>query len=131
MFSSNQIFEVSGDFSQLESAIRFALNMYGCSKEVSYQIAEDGKYCLGWMCDESEEWRKYVFDFDAHIVSEIIKQHLRKQNIEDPYECADGSSDKGFLMRAIPSVFSDEHDGIKHPFYGIVSIEPFYNYYAK
>lgn len=134
MFSSNQVCEISGDFNQLEIAIRFALNMYGfpnSPNDVSYQITEDGKYCLGWFCDEDKGWRRYDFDFDAHIVSEIIIQHLKKQNIEDPYEYADGSSYKGFLMKAIPSTFSDEFEGIKAPFYGIVSIEPYINYCAK
>ena len=63
--------------------------------------------------------------------SEIVKQFLEKQDCEDPYAWADGSSEKGFLMKVIPGVFSDEEDGIKKPFYGIVSIEPYMNFYAK
>lgn len=129
MFSSEQTFKVSGTMEQLERAIRFALDMYGIPQKVTYQVTADGKYCLGWGSDDS--WREYPFDFDVHIVSEIIKQHLEKQDIEDPYEWADGSSYNGFLMKAIPQLFSDEHDGIKHPFYGIVSIEVYCNFFAK
>ena len=130
MFSSEQIFEVSGSMDQLEKAIRFAIDMHGIGRSgVSYQITENGKYCLGW--GDDEEWKKYPFDFDVHIVSEIVKQFLEKQDCEDPYAWADGSSEKGFLMKIIPEVFSDEKDGIKHPFYGIVSIEPHMNFYAK
>lgn len=131
MYSSEQILKVSGDMSQLETAIHFALNMNGCTKQISYQITNDGKYCLGWLCDEEKGWKSFPFDFDVHIVSEIIKQHLKKQEIDNPYENYDGSSSKGFLMKVIPQVFSDIANGIKNPFYGIVSIEPFYNYYAK
>ena len=130
MFSSEQIFEVSGDMDQLEMAIRFAIDMHGIGKSgISYQITENGKYCLGW--GDDKEWKKYPFDFDVHIVSEIVKQFLEKQDCEDPYAWSDGSSEKGFLMKIIPEVFSDEKDGIKQPFYGIVSIEPHMNFYAK
>ena len=130
MFSSEQIFEVSGDMDQLEKAIRFAIDMHGIGKSgISYQITENGKYCLGW--GDEGEWKKYPFDFDVHIVSEIVKQFLEKQDCEDPYAWSDGSSEKGFLMKIIPEVFSDEKDGIKQPFYGIVSIEPHMNFYAK
>lgn len=131
MFSSEQILKISGEMDQLELTLKFALQMYGGTREYSYQISKDGKYCIGWHVEEEEGWHKFQFDFDEHIVSEIIKQHLNKQKIEDPYGWADGSSDKGFLMKAIPQLFSDEHDGIRHPFYGIVSIEPFMNFYAK
>lgn len=131
MFSSEQIFEVSGDMGQLEMAINFAIDMHGTARNnVKYQITKDGKYCLGWG-DDKDGWNKYPFDFDVHIVSEIVKQHLKKQECEDPYEWADGSSQKGFLMKAIPELFSDEYKGIKNPFYGIISIEPFINYYGK
>lgn len=130
MFSSEQIFEISGSMDQLEMAIRFALNMYDTSPSgITYQITKDGKYCLGWHADNV--WKKFPFDFDDHIVSEIIEQHLKKQECENPYEWGDGSTSKGFLMKAIPEVFSDEKDGIKNPFYGIISIEPHMIYYAK
>jgi len=133
MFSSNQIFEISGSLEQLEDAIRFALRHYGKSnaKELFYQIAEDGKYCLGWNCDEG--WNEFPFDFDPHIVSEIIEQHIEKMmdGTKSKYEWGDGSTGRGFLMKVIPQMFSDEYQGIKKPFYGIVSIEPFENFYAK
>ena len=130
MFSSEQIFEVSGTMDQLEDAIKFAINMHGIGRSgISYQITKNGKYCLGW--GDAEGWKKYPFDFDAHIVSEIAKQFLEKQDCEDPYDDYDGSTEKGFLMKVIPTVFSDEENGVRNPFYGIVSIEPYMNFYAK
>lgn len=130
MFSSDQIFEVSGDMQQLEKTIRFAIDMNGIGKSgICYQKTEDGKFCLGW--GDEEGWSPFPFDFDPHIVAEIVKQHLEKQDCEDPYAWADGSSDKGFLMKVIPETCADEYKGIKNPFYGIVSIEPFMNYYSK
>lgn len=130
MFSSEQILKISGDMSQLEESIRFAIRMSGTNpKNITYQITSDGKYCIGW--GDKDGWEKYQFDFDAHIVSEIIKQHLNKTECENPYEYSDGSSSKGFLMEAIYQSFADIDNGIKNPFYGIVSIVPYYNYYAK
>ena len=130
MFSSDQVFEVSGGMDQLEKAIKFAIDMYGVGESrISYQITGNGKYCLGW--GDEGEWKRYPFDFDVHIVSEIVRQFLEKLDCEDPYDRDDGGSGKGFLMRVIPAVFSDEEDGVKKPFYGIVSIEPFMNFYAK
>ena len=131
MFSSEQIFDINGEMDQLEMTINFAMRMNGYPKELSYQVTEDGKYCLGWWVDEKKGWKPFPFDFDAHIIAEIVKQHLRKQDVENPYDYGDGSSEKGFRMKVIDRVFSDEKDGIKHPFYGIVSIEPEYIYYAK
>jgi hypothetical protein len=129
MFSSEQIFEVSGDMDQLEMAIKFAIEMYETGRaSVVYQITKDGKYCLGW--GNQEGWNKFPFDFDAHIVSEIVKQHLNKQKYENLYAWSDGTSEKGFLMKVIHTSAMNE-DGIKNPFFGIVSIEPFMNYYAK
>ena len=133
MFSSNQIFEISGSLEQLEDAIRFALRHSGKpnEKELFYQITEDGKYCLGWHCDEN--WKEFPFDFNPHIVSEIIEQHIEKimDNMRSNYELENGSTDRGFLMKAMPETFSDEYQGIKKPFYGIISIEPFENFYSK
>ena len=129
MFSSNQILEISGEFSQLEDTIRFVMKLYDNPKTVTYQITDDGKYCLGW--NNKDGWKEYPFDFDAHIISEIVKQHLKKNKKESEWDYADGSTDAGFLMKVIPNVFSSEKDSIKYPFYGIVSIEYFTNYYAK
>lgn len=130
MFSSEQVFKISGTMGQLETAIKFAMDMSEANKDnISYQITKDGKYCIGWLAENG--WEKYPFDFDPHIVAEIVKQHLYKQKFEDTYEWADGCSKKGFLMKAIPELFSDEYEGIKTPFYGIVSIEPYMNFYAK
>lgn len=133
MFSSEQIFEVSGDMGQLEAAIKFACEMYEIgSKGVTYQITKNGKYCLGKGYAKSEKgWSQFPFDFDVHIIAEIIKQFLEKQECENPYDWCDGGSEKGFLMKAIPQLFSDEYKGIKSPFYGIVYIEPYMNFYAK
>ena len=131
MFSSEQIFDINGDMGQLEKTIRFAIDMNGIEKNrIKYQITKNGKYCLGWG-DEKDGWSKFPFDYDTHIVAEIVKQHLRKQDVEDPYECWDGSSELGFRMKAIDNVFSSEKDGIKNPFFGIVSIEAEYIFYAK
>ena len=131
MFSSEQKFEVSGEISQLEDTIKFAIEMHGIGKSgICFQITEDGRFCLGW--GNAEGWNKLPFDFDAHIVAEIVKQHLAKQEYDDSaYSYYDGAIERGFLMKVIPCNCENYWNGIKEPFYGIVSIEPFVNFYAK
>lgn len=131
MFSTEQKFEVSGDMTQLEEAVKFAINMFDIGKSnICFQITDDGKYCLGWGMQEG--WTLFPFDFDAHIIAKIVEQHLSKQVYnEDDYAFYDGCTGDGFLMKVIPCTFADTYNGIKNPFYGIVSIEPFVNYYAK
>ena len=135
MFSSNQKLEISGDYSQLEETLYFILKFEGSStKNMCYQITDDGKYCLGWAPEGKPEngWTNFQFDFDTEIVSKIIIQTLHKFNAEKSgYEWADGCTDRGFLMKNILNFFSDEWEGIKKPFYGIVYFEPFTNFYAK
>ena len=135
MFSSNQVFEISGDFSQLQSALEFAVDYDETSgNQLVYQTTEDGKYCIGWKPDSgpTKGWENFQFDYDSEIVAKIIVQFLEKQKYEEsPYEYFDGSTDIGFVMENIPDVFGDEYEGIKNPFYGIVSFKPFMNFYAK
>ena len=135
MFSSNQEFKISGDFSQLQTALNFSIDYYEKQeKDLVFQTTKDGKYCIGWKPknDTIEEWQDFQFDYDSEIVSKIIIQFLQKQKYErSPYEYFDGCTNKGFLMKNIPETFADEENGIKKPFYGIVSFEPFINFYSK
>ena len=135
MFSSNQVLEVSGEFDQLRGALDFAIDYYETQeKNLVFQITGDGKYCIGWKPDNgaTKGWQDFQFDFDSGIVAKIIIQFLKKQkNKRSPYEYFDGSTGRGFLMKIIPGTFSEEENGIKDPFYGIVSFECFTNYYAK
>lgn len=135
MFSSNQVLEISGEFYQLQAALDFAIGYYEKEeKDLVFQITENGKYCIGWKPNDYpiEGWENFQFDFDTEIVSKIIIQFLKKQKFKDNhYDYFDGGTNEGFLLKAIPQTFSDEENGIKDPFYGIVSIEPFVNYYSK
>ena len=144
MFSSNQVFEISGSMDQLQAALQFALNYLGHAKDMTqreiargcklvYQIAKDGKYCIGWSFNGAADgWNEYPFDFDVNIVAPIIAQHLGKLETPDNgYEWADGGESDGFLMKMIMPLFSDESDGIKEPFYGIVCFEKCKCFYAK
>ena len=139
MFSSNQVFEISGSMDQLQAALQFALDYSGHAKDMTqreiargcklvYQITKDGKYCIGWSFNGAADgWNEYPFDFDVEIVARIIAQYLGK--LETPnsgYEWADGSTDPGFLMKVISC-----DDNIKNSFYGIVSFEIFNCFYAK
>lgn len=133
MFSSNQKLEISGEYDQLKSALEFALKLDGTDfDDLCYQTTEDGKFCIGWMSGNGLAlgWKRFQFDFDLEIVSRIITQFLSKQKQKD-MQGFDGSTIKGFVMRAIPETFSDTLDGIKNPFYGIVSFKAFTCFYSK
>lgn len=116
---------------QLKLALDFALNFHESGRKLVFQTTDNGKYCIGW--GEEKGWEKYQFDFDTEIVSKIIIQFLNKQSTDSdsPYYYMDGGTSNGFLMKSIPETFSDEYEGIKNPFYGIVSFEPYVNYYSK
>ena len=144
MFSSNQVFEISGDYNQLESALRFAFQYEGNDENLSpseiargcktlYQITDDGKYCIGWgFKNVPEGWCEYPFDFEYGIVSKIIAQHLRKQpQVKNKYEWADGSTSEGFLMRCPDNMKCEEKEHIIESFYCIVCFEKYTNFYAK
>lgn len=135
MFSSNQRLEISGAHDQLKDALDFALSFSGhTNSKLVFQITDNGKYCIGWSSNGSVEkgWEEFQFDPDTDIIAKIIIQFLSKQGrSESPYEFLDGCTSQGFLMRIIPELFSDEYEGIKNPFFGIVSFEIFTNFYSK
>jgi hypothetical protein len=140
MFSSNQILEFSGCLShrdELKHAFEFAIKASGWYEPMtrkekpcacSYQITKDGRYCIGWG-EEKDGWKEFPFEFDVDIISQIIAKHLAKQRVDEGEW--DGSYVAGFLMKAIPDSFASEEDGIKNPFRGIVSFEPYTVFYAK
>lgn len=134
MFLSNQILEISGSIEgeQLKSALEFAINYLGMQDEfLVYQVTDDGKYCVGWRyaeCEPERGWKEYPFTPDIQIIKLIIKQYLEKQEIK--HNGANGTYEKGFLMKNIDKSISKENKGIVNPFYGIVSFEP-YTYYSK
>lgn len=145
MFSSNQIFKISGALTQesVAKALEFALKLSDDYRSFNradeptkcvYQITKDGRYCIGWSPysgPTKEGWCDFPFDFDINIMAAIIVKHLSKQEIDYSHGMWDGSYDKGFVIEAIEDYMSDEHDGIINPFYGIVQFKPFTCFYAK
>lgn len=140
MFSSNQVLEISGDINHtndLYNALEFALKLSGhdftaqnSKAKCVYQITDDGRYCIGWSYETAEKgWTEFQFDFDLSIISQIIAQFLRKQ--ENRRDIWDGMYSKGFIMKSITESMSDEYNGIKSPFYGIVEISPYTCFYSK
>lgn len=142
MFSSNQILECSGSLDhekELYTVLEFALKLSGNLDSFTrpnkpsrcvYQITEDGRYCIGWAFEKVENgWTEFQFDFDLNIISMIIVNHLKKQDIKE--DIWDGSYRKGFLMKIIPESLSCEENGIKNPFYGIVEFQPYTCFYSK
>jgi len=141
MFSSNQVLEISGSMEQLPIALQFALDYSDHARAMTprekergcklvYQIAKNGKYCVGWGFERVPNgWQEYQFDFEVDIVSRIIAQYLYKMETpESGYEWADGGDAEGFLMKVIDS---SDGNNIENSFYGIVSFEKFNCFYAK
>lgn len=136
MFSSNQLFTISGRLDQLENAIIFLLSHAGLTHEslhdpqraLVYQITEDNKYHLGYTrLPAPDGWNEYIFKYDPHIISLIIQQHIKEQvQSISIYDYADGSTEKGFLLTV------KNPDNLKNP-YGcyLATIEPYKIYYAK
>ena len=141
MFSSNQVFKISGGLSptggELEIAVRAALEMSGedeCFRrekdpaKMVFQITESGKYAVGWCWENTpaEGWTMLPFDYDINILCAIIRKHLEKQKIgEGPW---DGAYRKGFLLCAKGE---KGYEGVTSPFYCIFTVEPFICFYAK
>ena len=114
MFSSNQIFTVSGalDATAIKDSLDFALRLSGNMNvfdkgeqkrgcKLLWQISKQGKYCIGWGYQAVPEgWSEFQFSPDTYIISLIIQQHLSTQVVDRGMW--DGSYKKGFLMSAIP-----------------------------
>lgn len=143
MFSSNQVFEISGSLDQLEAAIDFAMaysGEKGCftrsekPAKCVYQITADGRYCIGWNFGEVEGgWTEYPFDYDAKIIAQIVCQHIAKaEKPFNEFDGYDGSSKVGFLLQEGPGGKTQKERGcVKNAFFCIVNIRPFWCYYAK
>ena len=143
MFSSNQVFEISGSLNQLEAAIDFAMEYSGHKEcfirkekpaKCVYQVTRDGRYCIGWNFGGVEEgWIEYPFDYDAKIIAQIASQHIQKaEKPFNEFDGYDGSSRVGFLLQEGPGGKTyKERDCVKNGFFCIVNIRPFWCFYAK
>ena len=141
MFSSNQVLQISGELKEdiLTNAIDYAMQ-YSDYKESflsddsniipSFRIFND-KYYIGYTFkkdnDRNDPWQKYPFDYDSAIISKIVIQYLEKLDSYNMNLGLDGSSYKGFLLRAI----NDQSACFHKSYRAIISIEPFVQYYAK
>lgn len=135
MFSSNQVLEISGDLghiNDLKDALEYALKKSGWHEcftraekpaKCCFQITEYGDYCIGWFCERG--WTEFQFDYDIDVISKIIVNHLKKQDVQS-YN-SDGSNSKGYLMKSVEY----NSEGVKEPFYGIVKFSAYNCYYAK
>ena len=135
MFSSNQVLSVSGelDIKYIKHCLSFALQLAGYDYNsptsiCTWQITEDGRYCIGWASGSIPNgWNSYPFDFDIDIISNIILEHLKNNDLYHD-SCAECS---GFYMNVIPETLAEKEDGIIKPFYGLVSFTPYLCVYSK
>ena len=138
MFSSNQIFKVSCDDRQLETVLHTAIDMYSSGdvehflKTAVYQTT-DNKIALGWYVTEpTHGWNKFPFGATTmEVVLSLVRQFCKEHSIKGGHFC-DGSYRQGYIVENIPKSMRDENDdGVKSPFYGIVTVASYENFYAK
>lgn len=151
MFSSNQVFQVSGSLDSISSVIDFAVRHSGHHEmftrsdhkvRAAYQITETGLYCLGKGTMEGDvrppsakpdSWINFPFDYDPNIIAPIVEQWIRKQpRPSDETEAFDGSHAVGFLCIEPWNLEGNTFDyNIKDVHRCIVCFKPFLNFYAK
>lgn len=144
MFSSNQVLEISGGMDQIEAAIGFALKYSGhtqCFTRIEqpsrcvFQTTADGRYCIGWALRKEETpegWAEFPFDYDAAIIARIVRQWLEKTPLpHNDNECYDGTSKLGFLLQESGGCRWKERERIKTGSRCIVTIRPYWCFYAK
>lgn len=143
MFSSNQVLLLSGplDGPDLEQALAFALEFsdqlagFGTESAKScpvYQITADGKFCIGWRLKSRTlpHWADFPVPYTAKQIAGRIRDHLRPM-YSGPQYTSCGVWKSGFLMSVISESMASESQGVKNPFYGIVSFEVFPVFYSK
>jgi hypothetical protein len=131
MFSTNQAFQISGEFDQLVRAIRFALAHSEYSKsKLMWQTTTDRRYCIGFKPFDGvpDGWTEYESKYDVVKIARDVVKFLNEQPPQEiEYEYGEARQSNGFLM----GVISPFDARIKNPFYGIVAIGQFSNFYAK
>ena len=142
MFSSNQVFQLSGRLNEeeIKRALEFILKIAdhttdikgkptGC--EYVFQLADgSGDFCIGYdYGSHNENWHRFQFGYDVDVVSKVIKNHLSKLYFPTTWDGADGSTEKGFLATVMSGSYAPEEEGIKDPHYGIVRFAPFTCFY--
>ena len=143
MFSSNQIFDISGEFEQLAPTLEFALEAddnWDCLHRKEdpahfyYQIGEDGTFFIhiGFpkYAHPEDGWKEYPFRFDLKIISLIIQQHLENLEVPNDWADVDGFYKKGFLLKNGAGRESSD-DWEEWDEWCDLSIRPFWCCYAK
>lgn len=139
MFSSNQKFCVSCRKEQLKRTIELALWMHDDrpgGRCLAYQTTQDGRFVIGWYHKEPEPgWNKFMFERPGiDLIVEAVKQFANEHKSEWPDEeddMWDGSHGDGYLIEAAPETMSREYNGVKNPFYAIISVRYFSCFYSK
>lgn len=138
MFSSNQVFTVSCDDTQLETVLCTAISMHETGnverflKTAVYQTT-DRKIALGWCSSEpANGWNKFPLGAPTmEMVLALVRQFCKEHPVRGEHFW-DGSYRQGYIIKAIPEDMGDKNeDGVKSPFYGIFTIEAYENFYSK
>ncbi len=137
MYSTNQVFAVSGEYRTLPDAIKMAFRLDGRQTEqdfpTGYQIIGDN-YILGVVPNRSMypdcPWQAYPFDTDVDIISSIVVQFLKKQHCP-PGPDGDGTTHDGFLLMAPQTMPDAMRLDIPEDFRAVAVIKPWPMFYHK
>lgn len=138
VFSSNQKFCVSCQKEQLRRVIELALWMHDDregGRNLAYQITKDGRFVIGWYHKEPEAgWNRFMFERPGiDLIVEAVKQFTEghKSGWSEEDGMWDGFYKDGYLVEETPNMLSDEYNGVKRPFYAIISVRYFSCLYSK
>ena len=148
MFSTNQIFKISGPPSQLKDTLEFALKHSGWQEaftrnnnpvSMAYQITKNGIYCLGRGRLKNEDethikegWSEFPFDYNTDAIARIITQWIDTQ--PEPYSefrHCDGGKRIGFICEPAKQMNKDLRDAIQNWERCVITFRPFLCWYAK
>ena len=143
MFSTNQIFKITGPVEKIEDTLKFAFVIEGQDKHISksekergcktvYQISEDGKYfCIGWGFEEIPPgWKPFDPDFTYKRAASAIENFLKQfEGLGDHDIYKDSISEVGFLAENIED--TDGYGNIENPYHGIVKFSRYSVIYAR
>ena len=149
-FASNQTFQISGEYRDVETVLKFAMKASGHKKALNdktdptniiLQTTESGLFCVGVAIvgkraknvDPPKGWVKSPFNYDPKRLSHKISDFLMTQppaNNVDP-EHVNGGVFNGFLCLSPSDLSQTVRNTIQSPEHCVVIFKPWRVHYQK
>ena len=137
MFSSNQVLSISCPDKHLEQTLRYVLDFADYDPKgkiaLGYQFTKDHRICIGLISTiEKSRWKPFMYERpDIDFIAAAIRNYIRQYPAKSDFDGDDGAVNQGYLFEVIPESFAEEENGVKQPFYGLFSVQPFACFYSK